>query len=79
VPAVATDVGGNGEVVVDNDTGFLVPPSSPELVADKILELLKDKHKRLKMGLKAKDHILTKFNKEKIMSEYDSFYNSIVY
>ena len=79
VPAVATDVGGNGEVVVDNDSGFLVPPSSPELVADKILELLKDKHKRLKMGLKAKDHILTKFNKDKIMSEYNSFYNSIVY
>lgn len=42
LPIVATDVGGNGEVVSDGINGFLVPPRRPELLADKICELLSD-------------------------------------
>ena len=30
LPVVATDVGGNAEVVVDQETGFLVPPDDAE-------------------------------------------------
>ena len=30
VPVVATNAGGTGEVVRDNDTGWLIPPASPE-------------------------------------------------
>jgi len=36
VPVVATDVGGNPYLVRDGETGFLVPPKRPDLLAEKI-------------------------------------------
>lgn len=42
LPIVATDVGGNAEVVLDNRTGFTVPPARPDLLADGICRLLSD-------------------------------------
>ena len=36
VAAVATDVGGSREIVQNAVTGFLVPPRSPELLADRV-------------------------------------------
>ncbi|MFH1539234.1 MAG: glycosyltransferase family 4 protein [bacterium] len=41
-PAVATDVIGNREVVVDGETGLLARPRSPESVAAAVVRLLKD-------------------------------------
>jgi glycosyltransferase involved in cell wall biosynthesis len=40
VPVLATAVGGTPEVVVDGQTGKLVPPRSPELLADAIVDFL---------------------------------------
>ncbi len=36
-PVIATDVGGLGEVVIDGRTGYLVPPSSRDALADAIV------------------------------------------
>jgi glycosyltransferase involved in cell wall biosynthesis len=40
LPAVATDVGGNSEVIVDQETGFLVPHAAPAQLADAIGRLM---------------------------------------
>lgn len=39
-PAVATDAGGTAEVIVDGETGFVVPRGNPHLLAARIGELL---------------------------------------
>ena len=41
-PVIATNVGGIPEVVKDGITGILIPPNSPEILAEKILSLLKN-------------------------------------
>ncbi|NLU57283.1 MAG: glycosyltransferase family 4 protein [Methanosarcina thermophila] len=50
VPVVATDVGGIPELMVDGETGYLVPPKSPDELSRKINKLLDDKNLREKMG-----------------------------
>ncbi|OGP13278.1 MAG: hypothetical protein A2052_02165 [Deltaproteobacteria bacterium GWA2_54_12] len=52
-PMVATDVGGNSEVVRDGVTGILVPPEDPERLACAIIRILKDDDLREKAGYEA--------------------------
>jgi glycosyltransferase involved in cell wall biosynthesis len=42
VPVLATRVGGTPEVVIDGETGRLVPPRSPQALADAIIDFLTD-------------------------------------
>ena len=49
-PVVVTDVGSIPEVVDDGETGYIVPPRNSEKLAEAIIDLLKDKEKRKRMG-----------------------------
>jgi glycosyltransferase involved in cell wall biosynthesis len=42
-PVVCTTVGGNPEVIVDRENGFLVPPKDARALADRILTLYRDR------------------------------------
>lgn len=52
LPVIAMNVLGSGvlSIVKNGDNGFLIDPGSPDLLAQKIIELLKDEKKRRKMG-----------------------------
>jgi len=49
-PVVATEVGGIPEIVIDGETGFLVPPRTPSALADAVVQLAADGDLRLRMG-----------------------------
>jgi glycosyltransferase involved in cell wall biosynthesis len=49
-PIVATAVGGNPEVVREGENGFLVPSGDAEVLAARMLTLLKDPALRARMG-----------------------------
>lgn len=44
-PVIATKVGGLPEVVIDNETGYIVPPGDPGAISDAVFRLFKDKDK----------------------------------
>jgi glycosyltransferase involved in cell wall biosynthesis len=50
LPVVATRVGGLPEIVVENETGWLIPPDSPQALADAILLAARDRAKLIEFG-----------------------------
>lgn len=61
VPVVATAVGGTPEVVADGETGFLVPPGRPEVLAAKVAELLRNSALRERMGVAGRARMRERF------------------
>jgi glycosyltransferase involved in cell wall biosynthesis len=50
LPVVATRVGGVPDIVVDGETGFLVPPRDPAAVAEAVSRLLEEPELAQAMG-----------------------------
>jgi L-malate glycosyltransferase len=67
--AVATAVGGVPEVLVDGETGFLVPPHNPRAMAEKIVRLLKDAALRERFGQAGLVRARTHFTVERMVEE----------
>jgi glycosyltransferase involved in cell wall biosynthesis len=66
-PVIASDVGAFKETITDNFNGLLVPPNSPEELADAIFKLLKDNNLYEKLSYNAGNfNASSKFNWEKI-------------
>ncbi len=78
IPIVATDVGGNSEVVVHGKTGFIVPAQSPEAFADKLLLLSKDSKLRVQMGNAGRKRVEEKFNIRITAKRYEALYHEII-
>jgi len=75
-PAVATNVGGVPELVVDNETGFLVPPADSEQLAQAISKLLDDPEMANKFGINAETVIKKRFNIKDNLAKLLKVYNS---
>ncbi|MBE0448809.1 MAG: glycosyltransferase family 4 protein [Actinobacteria bacterium] len=75
IPAVVTNVRGSREVVVDGQTGFIIPPHEPEILAGAIGKLMENAEIRIKFGKAGRRRVLEEFNEnkvfERIMREYE--------
>jgi glycosyltransferase involved in cell wall biosynthesis len=74
-PVVATDVGGNRELVEDVKTGFLVPLGDTEAFAESIIRLLKDPGMVQSMGQKAREKVAGQLGLGRYVSEYQNLYD----
>lgn len=75
---VATDIGGNNEVISSGCNGFLVPPKSPKLLAETILKLIGDDQLRNRIGKAARDTIEQSYTWDKIADNIQDCYESIL-
>ncbi len=76
-PSVATDIGGNREVVADGENGFLVPIKSPPMLADRIVRLLLDSPLREAMGEDARQKFDSRFSVARMVQEYEDLYTQL--
>lgn len=76
---IATNSGGNKEIVIDNKTGFIVQPFNVEEVVCRVNELLNDKEKRVRMGKAGRKRIENEFNLNKMIAKFIELYKTIYY
>ncbi|MBI4022496.1 MAG: glycosyltransferase family 4 protein [Candidatus Andersenbacteria bacterium] len=73
LPVVASDVGGNNELVEEGVNGYLVEGDDIEKLADDLTRLINDEHLRELMGQRSRERAL-KYNWQEIMGQYDQLY-----
>lgn len=61
-PVVSTNIGGPTEIFRDGEDGILIEPGNPALLAQKISVLLNDPELRTRMGQKASEAVIGRFN-----------------
>jgi glycosyltransferase involved in cell wall biosynthesis len=76
-PVVAYDCDGAGEVCLDGQTGFLVPPSDLDLLAKQLGRLLADAPLRRELGLRGRKMALDLFPTEKMVDALENLYHEL--
>jgi len=76
VPVIATNVGGNPELVVHQETGILVPPEDPEKLTIAINNLLDNEESRRNFANNAVEFINKNFSWDVLLEKYTSLYES---
>lgn len=74
LPVVATDVGGNAELVADGATGIVVPSGDPLPLAQAILSLAEDPARAQLMGRAGRAAIEDRFSLQAMVSAYQGIY-----
>lgn len=73
LPVVATPVGGNPEVVIDQETGYVIP-SRPRSIAETVTHLAFDGRRRRTMGDAARWRVIRHFSIARMVDEYAALY-----
>jgi len=76
-PVVGSRVGGIPEMVVDGETGVLVPPQNPAALADAIAPLVRDPALRMRMGAAARQRAATNFSIESHGGRLQHIYDAV--
>ena len=77
-PVVGTRVGGLAELIVDGDTGFLVPAGDGPALAEAIEKLLADPSMAQAMGQKGAERVLKNFTIEQSAKQNEQYYYALL-
>lgn len=78
LPVISTFEGGIPEMVIDNRTGFLVESQNPQMLAEKIAILLKDKDLRIEMGKQGLQRFIANYTLERFETDMINTFNAIL-
>jgi len=77
-PVIACDIAGPSELIVDGETGFLVPVGQTKAIANAMLSLTKDSALRDQMGEKAKERVTRNFPVEKYANSVNKIFEELI-
>jgi glycosyltransferase involved in cell wall biosynthesis len=74
-PVVGTTVGGIPEVVIDAETGLLVPPRNPQALAQALGRLQASPNYRQELGRRGRELVVERFSLEQMATEIEVVYD----
>jgi len=77
-PVVATRVGGVPEVVVDGESGLLVPPGDAEALAAACARVLNDRELAARLGRSGAERVRARFDIERLVGQIEALYRELL-
>lgn len=77
-PIVVTDVGGNGEAIVSNQSGVLVRSANDHLLSEAIINIINDPQLGNKLAKNARKRVVEKFSLDVIFKEHIKLYQQLL-
>jgi glycosyltransferase involved in cell wall biosynthesis len=78
VATVATEVGGNTELVENGKTGLTIPPDSADALAAALTHFIKQPESRQAMAKAARHRVERSYSWERCLSDHDQIYRSLL-
>jgi len=75
VPVVATDVGGNADIVTHGETGLITPAGNPQTMAIHLVALASEPGRARRMGQAARQRAVTDFSMSAMVATYQQVYD----
>jgi glycosyltransferase involved in cell wall biosynthesis len=77
-PVIATDAGGLAEVVIDHETGLLVPPRDSGALRDAILWVYEHPAEAAQLAERGYRHCIDQFTFERMIDRTEQVYLDVV-
>ncbi len=78
LPVIATDVSDNRRLIVDGETGYVVPPDDDAAAAARIMELLDDAEKRARFAAASRSRVEREYSTEALARRTADVYESVL-
>jgi glycosyltransferase involved in cell wall biosynthesis len=77
-PVIATAVSGSSELVIDGETGMLVPPADPRALAAAIDALLRDRAAASAMAAAGRERVRANFSIDRMVGATAEIYRELL-
>ncbi len=78
LPVIATDVGGNADLVRDGRSGVVVAAADVDAMAHALVALANDPHRAKSMGREGRTDVLQRFSLQAMVDQYQTLYDNLL-
>tara|TARA_A100001037_G_scaffold136417_1_gene123545 strand:+ start:16294 stop:17475 length:1182 start_codon:yes stop_codon:yes gene_type:complete len=77
-PVVTTSVGGHPDIIDEGNNGYLIEPQNTDTLANKILEILNNPNKSLRLGENARTDAKNNFSYDRLINDVQKHYKKLL-
>jgi len=78
LPVICSDSGGNRELVIDGETGFVIPSENVDSFVEKLIFMKNNPNVSRKMGRAGQERVISLFSLERMIRDYEFLYTDLL-